>query len=222
MAGVEYWNDQAAAAYRSGVRGRVEHMEAAGKLVGILSEITMVAGAMIGVVRNTVRDLIAEVVGAAISKALWALAVVTIPKIAAEIAIMVGKYSAMIASLLKRLSLAIKELAGKTKYGTDLLERIGAFFARQGDDLYLGADSLQTARTGATRVFGDTGCNGFPDAYRHVADGHVGAHGTTRQSVMDILKTAPRDNGLQNVGAYGNWATDDDAPEHPGPIELPL
>jgi len=179
----------------------------------------MVAGAMIGVVRNTVRDLIAEVVGAAVSKALWALAVVTIPKIAAEISIMVAKYSAMIAGLLKRLSLAIKELAGRTKHGTDLLESIGAFFARQGDDLYLGSDSLKTARSGAARVFGGTGFSGGTGAYRHVSDGHVGAHGTTSQTVKDMLKTAPRDNGLQNAGAYGNWTTDENAP---GPIELPL
>jgi hypothetical protein len=217
-----YWSDQAATAYRSQARGSAENMEAAGKIAGILSEITMLAGTMIGVVRNTVRDLIAEVVGAAISKALWAIAVVTIPKIAAEISLMVAKYATKIASLLKRLSSAIAELAGKAKHGTELLESISRFFAKQGDELYLGATELDVARQGATRQFGGTGFDGLKDAYRHVTDGHVGAHGNLNSQAGDILKEAPRDNSLQNGGAYGAWTTDEDEPEKPGPIELPL
>lgn len=219
---VAFWDDQAAAAYRGQARGNAENMEAVGRMAGILSEITMLAGSMIGVVRNTVRDLIAEVVGAAVSKALWALTVVAIPKIAAEISIMVSKYAAKIASLLKRLAAAIKELAGKTKVGVDLLEQIGRFLAKQGDDLYTGASELNTARTGATRVFEGDGVGGLPGAYRHVADGHVGAHGTLPQQMADMLKTAPRDNGLQNAGQYGDWTTDEDEPVQPGPIRLPL
>ncbi|MEV4351148.1 hypothetical protein AB0J83_42365 [Actinoplanes sp. NPDC049596] len=215
---VAYWSDQAAAAYRSQARGSAENLEAAGKLAGILSEITMLAGAMVGVVRNTVRDLIAEVVGAAISKALWALTVVAIPKVAAEISIMVTKYATKIAGLLKRLSAAVKELAGKAGHGTELLESISRYFAKQGDELYLGAQELDVARQGAGRQFGGTGWRGLDDAHAHVKDGHVGAHGSLPSQAGDILKTAPRDNALQNAGSYGAWTTDEDEPS----LKLPL
>jgi hypothetical protein len=80
-----------------------------------MSKATTIVGATVGVMRNTLRDIIAEVVGACISKAIQAVTVVLIPKVAAKVAILVSKTSANILGLLKRLFAAIKQMGVMTK-----------------------------------------------------------------------------------------------------------
>ncbi|HEV7899832.1 MAG TPA: hypothetical protein VGP31_18510, partial [Planosporangium sp.] len=122
-------------------------MQALGAIADTLAEITLVAGAMVGVVRNTVRDLIAEVVGAAVSKAVQALLVVTIPKIVAEVGLMVAECSAKILSLLKKLLAAIEKITGGIKIAKSLLDRIGASLTKASHNVTI-LDSYRIEVTG--------------------------------------------------------------------------
>jgi hypothetical protein len=66
------WTSQAAAAYRQRARSHAESVQALGAIADVMSKATTIVGAMVGVIRNTIRDIVAEVVGACMSKALQA------------------------------------------------------------------------------------------------------------------------------------------------------
>ena len=108
-----HWGSDAATAYREKAAQMADGALALGKVADAMAEATLIAGSIVGVVRNTVRDLISEVVGAAISKALQALLVVTIPKVLAEVALLVAECTAKIVKVLKRLNEAIQALGSK-------------------------------------------------------------------------------------------------------------
>lgn len=121
----EAWAADSAEAYRRRARDHAQSVQSLGKIAGGMSTATTIVGAMVGVMRNTIRDIVAEVVGACISKAVQAVTVVLIPKIVAEVAVLVGKTSAKILNLLKRLFTAIKQMGKFTKQLGGFIEEIG-------------------------------------------------------------------------------------------------
>ncbi|MEQ4306081.1 hypothetical protein ABNF97_32635 [Plantactinospora sp. B6F1] len=206
------WTSQAAAAYRQRARGHAESVQALGKIADAMAKATTVVGAMVGVIRNTIRDIVAEVVGACISKALQALTVVLIPKVAAEVAILVGKTSSKILSLLQRLFQAIKQIGALTSKCDGILQQIGQ---ASRNTLRLEAFRLQ-----AVGEAGGSGLSGFRGAFNTIGQGHTAVHGTVGQVIENTGRSASQTNGSQNAGQAGDTLRGDNP--SPTPIELPL
>ena len=104
------WNSAAASAYQTLALDQAMHVKAAGVAAGGIGTATSLAGVMVAVTRATVRDLVAEAVGAIISKALQAAALVTIPKVVAEISVIVAEWMARILARIRELLAAIARL----------------------------------------------------------------------------------------------------------------
>jgi hypothetical protein len=157
------------------------------------------------------------VVGACISKAIQAVTVVLIPKVVAEGAILVGKTSAKILNLLKRLFAAIKEMGVLTRQMSHMIEEIG-----QANRNVL---RLEAFRSEALDVHG-TGWEGLQsgwshgkDAYKLLSEGQVAVTGPVDQAVIETGKGASTTNSSQNTGATVTTVTKN--PE-PSSIDLPL
>ncbi|OJF11462.1 hypothetical protein [Couchioplanes caeruleus] len=205
------WAAASAEAYRRLARSHADSVQAMGKIADGMSKATTILGALVGVARNTIRDIVAEVIGACISKAIQAVTVVLIPKVAAEIAILVAKTSTKILGLLKQLFASIKKVGLFTKQMQGLLEQIGQ---ANRNVLRLEAFRIEAAGTAGS------GWSGVRDAYRTVGQGHVSVHGPVDQVVVNTARSASQTNTSQNTGSAGSTMTNED-PE-PGPINLPL
>ncbi|MBU2668328.1 hypothetical protein KOI35_32930 [Actinoplanes bogorensis] len=205
------WAARSAEAYRAMARGHAEAIQAMGKVADFMSKATTIVGAMVGVVRNTIRDIVSEVVGACISKAIQALTVVLIPKVAAEVAILVGECSTKILNLLKRLFAAVKRVGVLTKQMGSVLEQIGQ---ANRNVLRLQAFRMEAAGTAGT------GFKGFKTAYDLIGQGHEAVYGAAKNVVIETSKAAPKTNGSQNTGATADTLRGDNP--SPTPIDLPL
>jgi uncharacterized protein YukE len=212
------WAAQSAEAYRRRARDHAQSVQALGKIAGGMSTATTIVGAMVGVMRNTIRDIVAEVVGACISKAIQAVTVVLIPKVVAEVAILVSKTSAKILNLLKSLFAAIKRMGALTKQMGHIIEEIG-----QSNRNVL---RLEAFRLEALDVHG-TGWKGFASGLSHaksayglLSEGQIAVTGPVDQVIIETGKNASRTNGVQNAGSTGSTVTGN-KPE-PNPIDLPL
>ncbi|GAA0471077.1 hypothetical protein Ade02nite_34390 [Paractinoplanes deccanensis] len=205
------WAAQSAEAYRRLAREHAESVQALGKIADGMSKATTIVGAMVGVIRNTLRDIIAEVVGACISKAIQAATVVLIPKVAAEVAILVSEASAKILNVLKRLFTAIKEMGVLTRQMSGIVEQIGQ---ANRNVLRLEAFRLEAAGTSSP------GWPGFRSAYDLLGQGHVSVYGPVDKVVVETARSASQTNTSQNTGATGSTMTGENPA--PGPIDLPL
>ncbi|MCA2211829.1 hypothetical protein [Jidongwangia harbinensis] len=205
------WAAQSAEAYRRRARGHAESVQALGKIADGMAKATTIVGAMVGVVRNTIRDIVAEVVGACISKALQALTVVLIPKVAAEVAILVAKTSTKILGILKRLFAAIREMGVFTRQMGGLLEQIG-----QANRNVLRLEAFRLEAAGPAR----SGLTGFREAYGVLGQGHVSVYGPVDKVVVETARSASQTNGAQNSGSTGSTLSGDNP--SPSPIDLPL
>jgi|GEM_PF-5655599 RNase P protein component len=206
------WTSQAAEAYRRLARTHAESVQALGAIADAMSKATTIVGAMVGVVRNTIRDIVAEVVGACISKALQAVTVVLIPKVAAEVAILVGKTSSKILNLLRQLFEAIKRIGVLVKQCDSILAQIGQ---ASRNTLRLEAFRIQ-----AVLEHGGSGLNGFRGAFNTIGQGHTAVHGPIGQVVVNTGRQASQTNGSQNAGQTGDTLRGDNPA--PTPIKLPL
>ncbi|MDW5330782.1 hypothetical protein [Plantactinospora sp. KLBMP9567] len=206
------WTSQAAAAYRQRARSHAESVQALGKIADAMSKATTIVGAMVGVIRNTIRDIVAEVVGACISKAIQALTVVLIPKVAAEVAILVGKTSSKILSLLERLFQSIKQIGMLTSKCDTILAQI-----RQANN---GTLLLEAFRIQAIGEAGGSGLAGFRGAFNTIGRGHTSVYGPVDQVIQNTARSASQTNGSQNGGQAGDTLRGNNP--SPTPIELPL
>lgn len=205
------WAAKSAQAYRRLAHDHAQAAQAMGKIADGLSRATTIVGAMVGVMRNTIRDVVAEVIGACISKAIQAVTVVLIPKVVAEIAILVGKTSAKILSLLKQLFAAIKRMGALTGQMSGLIEEIGQ---ANRNVLRLEAFRLEAAGTAGS------GWSGVKGAYGLLDQGQRTVTGPVEQVIIQTGRSAGETNSAQNIGSAGSTLTGDD-PE-PNPINLPL
>lgn len=215
------WTMKAADAYRHRAAEHALAVRTLGESCEYLAKSTLTAGALIGVVRNTIRDIIAEVVGAAISKALQSLLVVTIPKIVAEVALLVAECTAKIMRMLQRLTSSIGKLTAKLGDLGGLVDTLGVTFRETAHN----ARILGTYRFEAAATYADspaTSLRGYASAYRTafttISDGHTAVHGTLPTVVQETAVNSARSNSAQNSGAtIGKM----DGKEPP-PIDLPL
>ena len=205
------WAAQSAEAYRRRARDHAESLQAMGKIADGMSKATTIVGAMVGIVRNTLRDILAEVVGACISKAIQAATVVLIPKVAAEVAILVSKTSAKILNVLKRLFAAIKEMGVMTTKMSGIIEQIG-----QANRNVLRLEAFRVEAAAGSR----SGWQGFQSAYDLLGQGHVSVYGTANKVAVETARSGSQTNSAQNTGATGTTLRDDNPA--PTPIDLPL
>jgi hypothetical protein len=205
------WAAQSAEAYRRRARDHAESVQALGKIADGMSKATTIVGAMVGVVRNTIRDIVAEVVGACISKAIQAASVVLIPKVVAEVAILVSKTSATILGVLKRLFTAIKDMGVLTKQMGGIIEQIG-----EANRNVLRLEAFRIEAVGTAR----TGWSGFKGTYNLLGEGHVFVSGPVDRVVVETARGASQTNSVQNTGATGTTLTGQNPA--PIPIDLPL
>jgi hypothetical protein len=213
------WHSAATTEYRIRAGRHADDVQALGGIADVLAEMTVIAGAVVGVVRNTVRDIIAEVVGAAISKAVQALAVVTIPKVVAEVGLLVAECSARITRLLTKLVRAISEIAGRIPIVAAYLEKIVKSLSEAGAKAtVLGAYRIEAAGTATSRS--DDVLSGYRAAYGTIGAGQVAAHGDVVTVVGETIVGAAKTNGIQNAGATADDLSSDDQ-DRP-PVQLPL
>jgi hypothetical protein len=175
------------------------------------------------VFRNMVRDLIAELVGAAISKAVQALLVVTIPKILAEVALMVAEWAAKIVQVMRRLSDAITALGGKFPALAEICGRISRSMDGWTTDLafesvFTNSSKLYAADSHISDSEGALG--GFKHAYKTLSEGEAVVHGTKAQIAADALREGLKLNSIQN-GSTTAGSLHQDEPGRPQ-IDLPL
>jgi hypothetical protein len=209
------WRSLAVSAYRERAEDHAQTVQALGVAAERLAKLTLVAGAIVGVVRNTIRDLIADVVGAAISKALQAVAVVTIPKVVLEVGLLVGECSAKILKLLDRLVAAIRNLSSHLDGLSRLLDRI----AKANHNVtILSGYRLEAAGAGLTRSEGTL--EAYRSADRTLSQGHRAVHGSTADAVDEVVAGSATGNAIQNAGAAARDIRDGDAP--PPAVHLPL
>lgn len=212
------WAAESAEAYRRRARDHAQSVQALGKIADGMSKATTIVGAMVGVMRNTLRDIVAEVVGACISKAIQAVTVVLIPKVVAEVAILVSKTSAKILNLLKRLFAAIKEMGLVTRQMGHLLEEIGQ---ANRNVTRLEAFRLESFDLHGTGWMGaKSGLSHAKGAYNLLSDGQIAVTGPVSQVVIETGRSASQTNSAQNTGAAGSTVTGKNPEPHP--IDLPL
>lgn len=218
--GAARWTSVAAAAYRGRAQVHAEDVQALGVIADTVAEMTIVAGAMVGAVRNLVRDLVAEVVGAAISKAVQAVLVVTIPKIIADVSVMVAEYATKILLLLKRLVAAVGELTSRVTVVQPLLDLIGGSLSRATDGTLL----LGAYRAQAAGVVQDGSGGTYRAAYGTISHASNAVYGGTAQFAEQAAVAVTRDNTISEVGRLVDKLGDDPSDDggKPGPITLPL
>lgn len=172
-------------------------------------------------VRNTIRDVIAEVIGAAISKALQALLVVTIPKIVAEVAVLVAECTAKILRMLQRLTSSLGKLTAKLgKLGGVVDSMSSALRTTSNNATILSAYRLEAAGTSLANPA--SSLKDYAAAYRTafttISDGHTAVHGALPTVVRETAINSARSNGAQNAGGTAGKLDG----KEPPPIDLPL
>jgi hypothetical protein len=218
-----HWGSEAATAYREKAVRMADGAVALGEVADAMAEATLIAGSIVGVVRNTVRDLIAEVVGAAVSKALQALLVVTIPKILAEVALMVAEYTGKIMNVLRRLTDAIHALGSKLPALAGILNRVKGVMDNAISEATYGSVFLNSSKLAAADGYvsdSEGAWAGFKSAYKTLGEGNNVVYGTQSRVAVDALREGTKMNSLQNSGATAD-TLNGDQPTPPA-IDLPL
>lgn len=218
-----HWGSDAADAYRAKATDMANGAIALGEVADAMAEATLIAGSIVGVVRNTVRDLIAEVVGAAVAKALQALLVVTIPKIIAEVALMVAEYTGKIMQVLRRLTEAIHALGGKFPALAELCTRITKMMDSTISETTYGSVFLNSAKLHAADSYvadSEGPLAAFKHAYKTMDQGDAVVYGTNAKIAVDAAREGLKMNSIQNGSTTGGSLNDGDPA--PPAIDLPL
>ena len=217
------WSSEAVDAYRAKASQMADSALALGEIADAMAEATLVAGSIVGVFRNTVRDLIAELVGAAISKAVQALLVVTIPKILAEVALMVAEWMGKIVQVLRRLTDTINALGRKFPALAELCTKLSKSMDSSISEMAYGSVFLNSAKVHAADSYvadSEGAWNGYKHAYKTLAQGDAVVYGTKAQIAADALREGVKMNSIQN-GSTTAGSVHKDEPAKPS-IELPL
>lgn len=217
------WSSEAVTAYRAKASQMSDATLALGEIADAMAEATLVAGSIVGVFRNMVRDLIAELVGAAISKAVQSLLVVTLPKILAEVALMVAEWTGRIVQVLRRLSDAVDALGSRFPALASLCSRISTSMDSSISELTYGSLLLNSSKLHSADSYvsdSEGAWNGYRHAYETLAQGDAVVHGTRAQMAADALREGAKMNSIQN-GSTTAGSLHDNEPPKPS-IELPL
>ncbi|HEX5741252.1 MAG TPA: hypothetical protein VFY17_06825 [Pilimelia sp.] len=218
------WRSTAVDAYVARVNDQLADLAALRISCGAHALLTHQIGLAVAVVRNTVRDVIAEVVGAIVSKALQAVGVVTAPKIILEVGLLVAETAVRISALLHRLVSTIGDLLGRAGALSGVLRALGSQAPQPALlDTAAGAALLQAGRVEAT-VAAQTTPNGFDaaaTAYRELARTHTAVHGGHAEQVRAAAVAGLQHNYVQGASAYVDERRAESPMDGP-PLALPL
>ncbi|MDI6103475.1 hypothetical protein QLQ12_33185 [Actinoplanes sp. NEAU-A12] len=204
------WAAESADAYRLRALDHAGVVQATGKIADGMGRVTTLLGVTVGVVRNTIRDIIAQAVGAIISKALQAATGLLMPKALVEIAMLVSHTSMKILSVLRHLFTKIEETGRVVKTMQMFLAQISK---ANNNVLRLVAHRVEasgTARQGWTGPY---------RAYGVLSDGDARVYGPIQQVLINTGRSAAETNGSQNVGQASDSTRDDNTA--PTPIDIP-
>lgn len=207
------WASQAAAAYRRVAQTHAESVQALGMAADAIGGATAIIGGLVGACRNTIRDIVADVVGACISKAVQAFTVVLIPKVLSEIGFLVGTTTNKILNLLNRLLKKLTEV-GKLMRKLDEVFAVTQKVQRRSDNTLI-LMAYREEATGAPRRL-----SGLKQAYDTIAQGHRSAHGSFKEAAVNSAREASQANLAQATGQIGDTLHEDRAAPHP--TDLPL
>ncbi|GGN97059.1 hypothetical protein GCM10010112_88880 [Actinoplanes lobatus] len=204
------WTAASAAAFRKRARAHAETVQATGAIADALSKATTALGAVVGIARNTIRDIIAQVVGAIISKLLQAATAVLLPKALMEVAVLVSQTSIKILTVMKELVLKIKEIGSGIEKLSRMIEKLTS--------AKLDVTRLMTHRVEAAGVARE-GWTGPVKAYAALTLGDARVYGPIQQVLINTGRSAAETNTSQNSGSAADSTRKKD-PE-PNPVDLP-
>jgi hypothetical protein len=190
------WSGAAADAYRQHAASQASALGATSDAAGTIALITEASGLVVALVRNLVRDLIAEFVSI-LAVRLWewlaeeacTLGIAT-PWVAAQVSALVGKWVAKIAKLLKGLASTVKRLAREASDLGQFIERVRELLKRTGK----AADDVTHGRTG-----GDGGSPNVPGTHG-TSDGPTLAGGPTSSTAGSTTGHTPANDGGHGQG----------------------
>lgn len=105
-----HWTGSAADSYRANATTKVDALNAASTAASTVGSVTQQIGSVVGAVRNLIRDLVTQAMGQIVQTALRALAVVTIPVVAYQVATQVASWMRKIADTVKMLTSSLSKL----------------------------------------------------------------------------------------------------------------
>jgi hypothetical protein len=218
-----HWESEAATAYRAKASAMIDGSVALGDVAGSMADATLIAGSIVGVVRNTVRDLIAEVVGAAISKALQALLIVTMPKVIAEVALMVVECTGRIMRLLRSVTEAINKLGSKFPALAAVCTRVTKIMDDAISETTYGSIFLNSSKLHAADSYvsdSEGAAAALKHGYKTLDQGDGVVYGTKGRVAIDAVREGLKGNSIQNGTGTGG-SIHDDEPDRPS-LPLPL
>ncbi|SFW78766.1 DNA/RNA non-specific endonuclease [Amycolatopsis australiensis] len=196
--GTTGWSGEGAEAYRKFAAEHSEALSGAATVAGAISTVTMIMGQVVSFVRETVRQLIADLVGKLISwvmEEVFSLGFGT-PVVVAQASAAIAKWGKKIGDLLKKLTDTIRKVSPLLSKLVDVFEKIAKVFGKVLGKVS-GLDGLHVKEGGFVRKI-PKGEGGGVHARAHGGEGAGGerSHG-----------------GEPEDGSSGARSSDGDAPE---------
>ncbi len=180
--GTTGWSGQAADAYRKQAAEHGEALSSAATVAGGISTAVMIFGQIVSFVRETVRQLIADLVGKLISwvmEEVFSLGFGT-PVVVAQASAAIAKWGKKIGELLKKLTDSIRRISPLLSKLVDVFEKIAKIFGKVLGKVS-GLDGLKIDHVGFKRHI-PKGEGGGVHARAHGEGGESGSHGGDGES----------------------------------------
>ncbi len=227
--GTTGWTGAGADAYRKFATEHSDALSGAATVAGAISTVTMIMGQVVSFVRETVRQLIADLIGKLISwvmEEVFSLGFGT-PVVVAQASAAIAKWGKKIGELLKKLTDTIRRVSPLLSKLVDLFEKIAKVFGKVLGKVS-GLDGLKVKEGGFVRKIPKEGGGAHPRAHGG-ADGESapdtapdGSHGGDPDSPSADSSPDPgsRRNPSRDGSPEGDNAPtthgDDSAPTHAG------
>jgi hypothetical protein len=224
--GTAGWTGQGADAYRKFAAEHSDALSGAATVAGAISTVTMIMGQVVSFVRETVRQLIADLVGKLIAwvmEEVFSLGFGT-PVVVAQASAAIAKWGKKIGELLKKLTDTIRRVSPLLSKLVDLFEKIAKVFGKVLGKVS-GLDGLKVKEGGFvhrvpkgeggvhTRAHGD-GSSGGDGESSHSGDGDGSPDGDSPSS--DPMNTGSSPDAASRRSSSGDGTRSDGSPSHAG------
>ncbi|GAA4957267.1 hypothetical protein [Actinoplanes utahensis] len=207
---MKVWTAESANSYRRRVHDHALNLQAMGKIADGMGKLTYGLGALVGVVRNTIRDILCQFAGSLLSIGLQAVTGVMMPAALLKVADLAFSTSKQILTVVRRLFDAIREAGHAVKAMGFLMRRIN-----KANDNVL---RLFTHRSEAAEVMRE-GWLGPLKGTGKLFLGDFRVYGAPHQVLINTGRAAAESNTSQNTGS-----TIDNIPKgnpDPDPLDPP-
>ncbi|HEY3466752.1 MAG TPA: hypothetical protein VGL47_16575, partial [Amycolatopsis sp.] len=237
--GTAGWQGQGADAYRKFAAEHSEALSGAATVAGAISTVTMIMGQVVSFVRETVRQLIADLVGKLIAwvmEEVFSLGFGT-PVVVAQASAAIAKWGKKIGELLKKLTDTIRKVSPLLSKLVDVFEKIAKVFGKVLGKVS-GLDGLKIKEGGFVRKIpkgegggvharahggdGDSspdgdgshsgdGSHGEGDGSRGDSSDSSGSHGDSDSPSSDPMNTDSDPGSRRSSGRDGSGSPDGDS-----------